>query len=112
MLVRVAGTHPKILRNPAPRGFFKDYGESSINFELRAWTDRLEDHFEIRSDLAVAVYEAVLEAGLQFPFPQREVRVLNEVGSAAGLGRAICSRSNDFGAASSRRSIQGPNGIG
>ena len=92
MLVRVAGTHPKILRNPAPRGFFKDYGESSINFELRAWTDRLEDHFEIRSDLAVAVYEAVLEAGLQFPFPQREVRVLNEVGSAADLaGRYVAA---------------------
>ena len=32
----------------------------------------------ISSDLASAVYEAVIEAGLQFPFPQREVRLLRD----------------------------------
>jgi hypothetical protein len=31
-----------------------------------------------RSDLASAVYEAVIAAGLSFPFPQREVRLLRD----------------------------------
>ncbi len=32
--------HPQVLRNPAPHAFFLSYGDSSINFELRAWTDQ------------------------------------------------------------------------
>jgi small-conductance mechanosensitive channel len=54
------------------------YGDSSINFELRAWTNEHIDWRQVRSDLAVAVYEAIKEAGMSFPFPQREVRVVHD----------------------------------
>ncbi|HBZ57317.1 MAG TPA: hypothetical protein DEO88_18095, partial [Syntrophobacteraceae bacterium] len=33
----VAAAHSKVLKNPAPKAFFVGYGDSSINFELRAW---------------------------------------------------------------------------
>lgn len=40
------------------------------------------NHFDdwpvIKSDLAVAVYDAVYAAGMTFPFPQREVRLLGD----------------------------------
>jgi|SRR5271157_466276 len=45
---------------------------------VRAWTDKFDDWPRIRSDLAVAIYGAAHEAGMSFPFPQREVRVLND----------------------------------
>ena len=48
------------------------------NFELRAWTDRFDNWGLVRSELASAVYDAVYAAGMSFPFPQREVRVLGE----------------------------------
>ncbi|MGO9313091.1 MAG: hypothetical protein ACLQDI_10180, partial [Syntrophobacteraceae bacterium] len=48
------------------------------NFQLRAWTDQFDDWQQISSDLASAVYDAVIEAGFQFPFPQREVRLLRD----------------------------------
>ena len=67
-----------ILKDPPPRGFFMGYGDSSINFELRAWTDQFANWGLIRSELATAVYDAVYAAGISFPFPQREVRVLGE----------------------------------
>lgn len=54
------------------------FGDSSINFELRAWTDQFIDWVKIRSELAVAVYDAVQGAGMSFPFPQREVRLLKD----------------------------------
>jgi small-conductance mechanosensitive channel len=54
------------------------YGDSSINFELRAWTDQSSPATQIRSDLASAVYDAVSAAGMSFPFPQREVRLLSD----------------------------------
>lgn len=53
------------------------YGDSSINFELRAWTDYAV-WIQVQSELTVAVYDAVYAAGLTFPFPQREVRLLSD----------------------------------
>jgi small-conductance mechanosensitive channel len=52
------------------------FGDSSLNFELRAWTDEFTDWARIRSDLAVAIHDGVAEAGWTIPFPQREVRIL------------------------------------
>jgi potassium-dependent mechanosensitive channel len=78
LLEEVALRQPQVLKHPAPRALLIGYGDSSMNFELRAWTDQFDDWQLIRSDLASAVYDAVIEAGLQFPFPQREVRLLRD----------------------------------
>jgi potassium-dependent mechanosensitive channel len=75
VLEQVARAHPNVLRYPPPQALFLGYGDSSINFELRAWSDFV-DSVQVRSDLAAAVYDAVIAAGLSFPFPQREVRLL------------------------------------
>jgi potassium-dependent mechanosensitive channel len=74
---KVAKAHPDVLQSPEPSALFTGYGDSSINFELRAWTDRFNDWQRIRSDLATAVYHAGHEAGLSFPFPQRDVHILD-----------------------------------
>ena len=78
VLEAVASAHPRVLKNPCPRALFLGYGDSSINFELRAWTDQYIDWVKIRSELAVAVFDAVRAAGMSFPFPQREVRLLQD----------------------------------
>jgi potassium-dependent mechanosensitive channel len=80
VLEAVALAHPQILRDPAPQALFMGYGDSSLNFELRAWTARFDDWWQIRSDLVAAVYDAVRKAGMAFPFPQREVRILGDPG--------------------------------
>jgi small-conductance mechanosensitive channel len=78
LLEGVAKTQPQILARPAPRCLFMAYGESSIDFELRAWTDQPLQYNRIRSALNTAVYDAVNAAGMSFPFPQREVRLLRD----------------------------------
>ena len=55
--------------------FFKD---SSINFELRAWTDQFSIFAQIRSYLHSAFYDAMNAAGMSFPFPQRELGLLHD----------------------------------
>ena len=76
LLENVARAHPKVLRAPAPHALFISYGDSAINFELRAWAE-FTDWPQVRSDLTAAVYDAVYAAGMSFPFPQREVRLLS-----------------------------------
>jgi small-conductance mechanosensitive channel len=88
MLEAVAQAHPQVLRQPPPRAFFTGFGDSSINFELRAWTDQFDQWFQIRSELAAAVYDAGPAAGISFPFPQREVRLLQD----APVGKELVPR--------------------
>lgn len=76
VLEDVANAHPQVLKDPAPQGLCTGFGESSINFELRAWPNQFDEWRRIRSDLAIAVYDAVHAAGMTFPSPQRDVRLL------------------------------------
>ena len=87
VLEAVARATPRVLPNPPPRAIFMGYGDSSINFELRAWTDESINWRQVRSDLAVTVYDAVIEAGMTFPFPQREVRLLHDPEAGPAVNR-------------------------
>jgi small-conductance mechanosensitive channel len=87
VLEAVAREHPQILKDPAPQAVFIAFGDSSINFELRAWTNRFERWTTIQTELAVALYAALRAAGMTFPFPQREVRVLNDALAPKPPGR-------------------------
>ena len=88
VLEQVARAHPKVLRYPPPQALFMGYGDSSINFELRAWADFV-DSGQVRSDLAAAVYDAVIAAGLSFPFPQREVRLLRDTDATKATVKGV-----------------------
>ena len=76
MLEAVARAHPQVMKSPAPVAVFMAFGDSAINFELRAWTNRFDRWKVIETELATAVYAALRSAGMTFPFPQREVRLL------------------------------------
>jgi small-conductance mechanosensitive channel len=78
VLVAVACAHPQIMQTPAPQAVFKSFGDSSINFELRAWTNRFELWPKIQTELAAGLYAALHAAGMSLPFPQREVRLLGD----------------------------------
>jgi small-conductance mechanosensitive channel len=85
LLEGVARAHRKVLPEPAPRCLFMSYGDSSINFELRAWAE-YANWQQVHSDLTVAVYDAVYTAGMSFPFPQRDVHVLPDSVAAPAKG--------------------------
>lgn len=71
----VALKNPDVAQSPAPQCLMVGYGESSLDFELRVWTDQFDNWVQIRSELAVAVFHAVAVAGMTFPFPQRVVHL-------------------------------------
>jgi small-conductance mechanosensitive channel len=85
LLEGVARANPRVLRDPPPDALFMGYGDSTINFELRAWTDQFKNWQQIRSELAVAVYDAVYAAGMTFSFPQRDVHIINDSTAASAV---------------------------
>ncbi|MEH6468436.1 MAG: mechanosensitive ion channel family protein [Porticoccus sp.] len=53
------------------------FGDSGINFGVRFWVPTQQFH-ELRFAVNNAIYNALDVAGITIPFPQREVRLLNE----------------------------------
>jgi small conductance mechanosensitive channel len=59
-----------------------NFGDSSINFGVRFWAPTTK-HFQIRFAANKLIHDAILEAGIEIPFPQREVRILTDPDSKA-----------------------------
>jgi len=64
LLEGVARAHPDVLTDPAPQALFTGFGESSLDFELRAWTALFDSYVATQSQLSVAVACALAEAGI------------------------------------------------
>jgi small-conductance mechanosensitive channel len=75
LLVAIAAKHPLVLDQPAPAVVLMGFGESSLDFELRAWTDRFGDAETIQSELAGAIHAGLAEARIDLPVPRRDVRL-------------------------------------
>jgi small-conductance mechanosensitive channel len=83
ILERVAAHTPTVERHPAPEVWFVGFGDSSLNFELLVWMNiRTYARDKVASDLYFAIFEAFKEAGIEIPFPQRDLHIR----SAEGLG--------------------------
>jgi small-conductance mechanosensitive channel len=54
---------------------FSGFGESSLDFIIRAWTARIDDAALLRSELGLAIHDALAQAGIEIPFPQRDLRL-------------------------------------
>lgn len=74
-LEKVAIDHTEVCSNPMPRVRFRQFGESSLDFELLCWIERPVDRGRLRHELGCAVYKAFNENEIQIPFPQRDLHV-------------------------------------
>ncbi|HXJ11621.1 MAG TPA: mechanosensitive ion channel domain-containing protein [Candidatus Limnocylindrales bacterium] len=75
LLVGAAESHPGVLLVRPPMAFFLGFGESALRFELRFWSERQDTWFQLQSDVTVAVAKALKDAGIEIPFPQRDLHL-------------------------------------
>lgn len=75
LLYEVAAAHPEVLDTPRPVALFRGFGDSSLDFQLRVWVAAFEHWFQVHSDLNVAVNAALARAGIEIPFPQRDLHL-------------------------------------
>lgn len=80
-----AANQPRVQSDPGPRGYVVAFADSSINLEVGFWVLDPENGFlNLKSDINLAIWRLFAAHGIQMPFPQREVRLLNADGSALG----------------------------
>ncbi len=75
LLLGVARRVPGISRDPEPVALFMGFGESSLDFCVRAWIDDFDQSASVRSELAIEMHDALQGAGIGIPFPQRDVHI-------------------------------------
>ena len=70
----------RVLSMPAPVCYLKAFGDSSLDFVLRFWIrDPHEGIGNIRGQVLLALWDAFKEAGIEIPFPQRDISMRTPV---------------------------------
>lgn len=90
ILDAVPGEHPRVLDDPAPYAVFAGFGDSSLDFEVRAWVGSIDDRLPVKSQLLSEIDRRFRAEGVEIPFPQRDLHlrsVDSEAGQRLGSGR-------------------------
>lgn len=74
-LLRIAEARPDVLPEPPPQVLFKDFGESSLDFELLTWLSDPRDENAVASEMRFAIDQAFRAEGIEIPFPQRDLHL-------------------------------------
>ena len=69
--------HPLVLAEPAPLVRLAELADSSVNFNVRPWV-KTPDYWSVYYDVLENIKEALDEAGISIPFPQRDVHLIKE----------------------------------
>jgi len=82
ILEAVVSAHEGALKTPAPFVRFRGFGDSSLDFRVYVWVD-YDEGLTQTSAILSEIYDALAEAGIEIPFPQRDLH-LRSVSDAAG----------------------------
>jgi small-conductance mechanosensitive channel len=79
-LIAAGQSNPHVLHDPAPSVFLTQFGENAIDFELVVWSSEMSHRPScFKSDLNFAIEEKFREAGIETPFPQRDLHIRSGV---------------------------------
>ncbi|MDE0332562.1 MAG: mechanosensitive ion channel [Nitrospinae bacterium] len=77
ILMDIAEKNERVSDDPAPTVVFRDFGASSLDFELRCFTSDVMRRLGVASDLRFEIDRRLREEGIEIPFPQRVVHLMN-----------------------------------
>ena len=94
IIEQAVAEHPKVLADPAPTIRVNELGDNSVNFVVRPWA-RTGEYWDVYWDLMRTIKERFDAAGINIPFPQRDLHVsgpievvLNPEQHQPGAGKA------------------------
>ena len=84
VLKETVAQHPQVISGPSasaeeqPDAEISGFGDSGIDILVEYWMEGIDDGLNrVDADLNMMIWKALKANGMQMPFPQREVRILN-----------------------------------
>lgn len=75
VLLKCAEARDEVLKAPSPAVVFRDFGDSALIFELRFFIRQADYMLVTASALRFDIVDAFREAGIEIPFPQRDIHI-------------------------------------
>ena len=75
LLNEVARSHELVLGNPEPVVYFAGFGDSSLDFEIKAHVADVLSGLAVRTELRLRIFERLKAEGIEIPFPQRDLNI-------------------------------------
>jgi potassium efflux system protein len=91
LLLKIAQAHPLVMKDPAPLASFEGFGDSCLNLVLRAFLPTFENRLNVIHELHTAIHKEFTAAGLEIPFPQRDLHV-RSLAPQCNLELSTCAR--------------------
>jgi len=76
---QAASSIPRVLKKPEPNCLLVEFGDSSINLQVRFWIDDAPQGVSnVRSEVLLAVWQAFRDNNIEIPFPQRDLHIKSQ----------------------------------
>ena len=75
LLLKIAAEEPLICKDPAPRLRFRQFGASSLDFELLGWVKDPELRGRTLDSLYTTIYNRFNKEGIEIPYDKRDVYI-------------------------------------
>ncbi|MEL6363665.1 MAG: mechanosensitive ion channel domain-containing protein [Pseudomonadota bacterium] len=89
LCTEAAASTERVLKTPAPVCNLIEFGDSSVNFDLRFWiSDPQRGIANVRSEILLKIWDALAEHEIEIPFPQRDLHIKSSDVAFGDAGRA------------------------
>ena len=83
IMKNTALANPRVLQQPGPEVYLREFGDNGLLLELVLWIgDPEQGQLNLRSALNLAIWREFKAAGIEIPYPQRDIRIIESAPSA------------------------------
>ncbi|MBA6391528.1 mechanosensitive ion channel [Colwellia sp. BRX10-3] len=77
ILMQAVKAEKDVLELPSPQVFFLEHGDSSLDFEIRAFVSQPTNRLPLTHLINIAINKALAENEIAIPFPQRDLHLVS-----------------------------------
>ena len=76
MCEEAARATARVLAEPAPKCLFMEFGESSLNLQVRFWIADAQNGVQnVKSEVLLRIWETFRQRNVEVPYPQRDLHI-------------------------------------
>jgi len=98
LLLEVAEACPLVARHPAPFVVFEGFGDSALDFSLRVYLADINKGLSTQTQVRTQIWKAFRQAGIEIPFPQRDLHLRDLDGLRNAIAKAVEERARQSSA--------------